>query len=284
MRLPEAVLLQQAAIDSLSNQQATVMVSVLSSRGSAPRRAGTVMLVSAQSTHGTIGGGHLEHEVIQTARRFLLGGGLSDGFKHIQEYALGASLGQCCGGAMQLSYEALNAQHVDVLTRPIEQFKTLYLFGAGHVAQALVPLLSPMPLRVVWADSRDVINLEQAPFPAYLPAHISTVVSDTLDAELSQAQQGDMTLIMTHSHALDERLVEAALKQNKLAYIGLIGSATKRRLFEQRLSQRGMDTQAFKRLVCPIGLSSAHNTSEQAQSKLPAVIAVQVAAQLSEYL
>lgn len=273
MNLPEASALLHAAERAIASNMPAVLVTVAATRGSAPRFAGAAMLITATTVTGTVGGGHLEHSAIELARGTAT-------LPLMVEYPLGAALGQCCGGAMTLSYEVLTAQHLPALSAAAQAFKTLFLFGAGHVAQALVPLLAALPLRIVWADSRDAINTHQAPFPAALPAHITTVISDTLEAELSAAKLGDMVLIMSHSHALDELLVQAALRQTQLAYIGLIGSATKRRLFEQRLAQRGFGDSDFQRLTCPIGVV----LDPTVQSKLPAVIALQVAAQLTGYL
>jgi xanthine dehydrogenase accessory factor len=271
--LPESIALLHAVEQTLSHGAAATLVSVVSTRGSAPRFAGAAMLVTAHSVTGTIGGGHLEHMAIDLARS-------GAALPQVVEYPLGAALGQCCGGAMTLCYEVLTVQHLSALQAAAQQVKTLFLFGAGHVAQALVPLLTTLPLRIVWADSRDAINTHQAPFPLDLPAHITTVISDTLEAELNAARAGDMALIMSHSHALDESLVQAALRQPQLAYIGLIGSATKRRLFEQRLSQRGFNEVDLQRLICPIGVA----VTATPHSKLPAVIALQVAAQLTAYI
>lgn len=262
-----------AAQQALAAHTPAVLVTVTATRGSAPRFAGAAMLVTQNEVTGTVGGGHFEHVAIELAR-------CAAALPLDIEYPLGAALGQCCGGAMTLRYETLSAQHVSDLQAATQHDKTLFLFGAGHVAQALVPLLVALPLRVVWADSREAINTHQAPFPDDLPAHITTVVSDTLEAELEAAQAGDLTLIMSHSHALDESLVQAALRLPQLAYIGLIGSATKKRLFEQRLSQRGVSDAALQRLVCPIGI----NIAITPHSKLPAVIALQVAAQITGFL
>jgi xanthine dehydrogenase accessory factor len=273
MHLSEDIALLTAARQAIAADIRTVIVTVIASRGSAPRVAGATMLVGAQTVTGTVGGGHLEFVAIERARQ------LSE-FPFEREYPLGAALGQCCGGAMTLRYEWLNAQHLLALQAAVAGYKTLFLLGAGHVAQALVPLLSALPLRIVWGDARDAINRHQAPFPVDLPAHITTVVSDSLDAELTAAQTGDLALIMSHSHALDETLVQAALRLPQLAYIGLIGSLTKRRLFEQRLAQRGFSETELLRLTCPIGVSSAITP----HSKLPAVIALHVAAQLTQYL
>ncbi len=281
MTVPESMALLVTARQALADQALATLVTVSATRGSAPRLAGAAMLVTPYAVTGTIGGGHLELQAIALARcRVAMSLENQRAMTQAIEYPLGAALGQCCGGAMTLRYEALQTQHLQRLQDQVSAYKTLYLFGAGHVAQSLVPLLAGLPLRVVWGDSRDTINTYQTPFPASLPAHISTVLSDTLEAELLAAQAGDMVLIMSHSHALDESLLQAALRLPQLAYIGLIGSATKRRLFEQRLAQRGFAPLQLQRFVCPIGVAS----QTTAHSKLPAVIAVQVAAQLTHYL
>jgi xanthine dehydrogenase accessory factor len=283
IKLPEPLALLHAAEQALAAGALAVLVCVAATRGSAPRFTGAAMLVTQTAVTGTVGGGHLEHVAITLARS---GAALPQAV----EYPLGAVLGQCCGGAMTLRYEALCAGHLSALRAACDTAKTLFLFGAGHVARALVPILAPLPLRIVWGDARDAVNTHQAPFPQALPPHISTVISDTLEAELCAARSGDLALMMTHSHALDERLVHAALRNPLLAYIGVIGSATKRRLFEQRLAQRGFSAADFERMTCPIGLVSANTSAPSAaherspHSKLPAVIAALVAAQLAQFL
>lgn len=242
------------------------------------------MLVTPESVVGTVGGGHLEYLAVAQARS---GGGSE---RWVKEYPLGAALGQCCGGAMTLSYEVLSAEHLTALQADCAALKTLFLFGAGHVACALIPIIAAMPLRVVWVDTRDVLNQLTPTFPAQLPSHITPVVTDTPEAELRQAQVGDLALIMTHSHALDAVLTQAALSTHGLAYIGLIGSATKRRLFEQRLIQRGFAQANLMRLTCPVGApisnaSQVLNASLSANKQyMPAMIAVQIAAQLAQYM
>ena len=287
--LPEAERLLSAAQLALKTNQPAVWVTVIASRGSAPRDAGTAFLVTTNSTCGTIGGGHLEWLAIQQARSMLanqtLLQPLLQTLLHEQAYSLGASLGQCCGGAMTLRYEPLNHNHVQALHTALQaEVKTLYLFGAGHVAQALVRHLTALPLKIMWVDTRDAMNGNTPVFPGDLPLdtmiQITTLITDTPEAELTAAPVGSLVLVMTHSHALDERLIECALKKaSYFSYIGLIGSTTKRRLFEQRLSQRGVSSAALAQLVCPIGQASSSS-----QRKQPEIIALGVAAQLCEYL
>ena len=141
------------------------------------------------------------------------------------------------------------------------------IFGAGHVGQALVHVLGTLPCRVSWVDTRDDL------FPDAIPANVTVEVTDTPEAVAAQAPPDTYFLIMTHDHALDQRLCEQLLKRDDVAYFGLIGSQTKRRKFEHRFQARGIAPERVARIVCPIGEPGI-------EGKQPAVIAVAVAAQL----
>ncbi|MDY0310469.1 MAG: xanthine dehydrogenase accessory protein XdhC [Castellaniella sp.] len=141
------------------------------------------------------------------------------------------------------------------------------IFGAGHVGQALVGILGTLPCRVTWVDARDDL------FPATVPANVQIEATDTPEAVIAEAPPGSCFLIMTHDHALDQRLCEQLLRRDDVAYFGLIGSQTKRRKFEHRFRARGIAPERIARIVCPIGEPGI-------EGKQPAVIAVAVAAQL----
>jgi len=147
----------------------------------------------------------------------------------------------------------------------------LMLFGAGHVGTAIVRALADLPCRVTWVDERDDL------FPAGLPhngaCEVIQEVTDTPEALAAQAPAGTCFLVMTHSHALDQRLAETILKRPSHDWFGLIGSDTKRTQFERRLLERGVARARLDAMVCPIGVPGIGG-------KLPAVIAVGVAAQL----
>lgn len=143
----------------------------------------------------------------------------------------------------------------------------LYLFGAGHVGRAVVRALEPLPFRVTWIDSR-----ENA-FPDGLPRHIVTVPSSAPPAEVDGAPKGAFFLVMTHSHPLDLDICARVLERNDFAYLGLIGSETKRARFASRLRAIGIPPQVLDRLACPIGIPGI-------AGKEPATIAASVAAQL----
>lgn len=143
----------------------------------------------------------------------------------------------------------------------------LVLFGAGHVGAAIVRALAPLPCRVSWVDERADL------FPAELPANVTVEVTDTPQALVDAAAPGTSFLVMTHSHALDLCLCHAILSRSSRDWFGLIGSGSKRRQFEARLRERGIDAARIGDMVCPIGLPGI-------AGKAPAVIAASVAAQL----
>ncbi|MDN5844304.1 MAG: xanthine dehydrogenase accessory protein XdhC, partial [Alcaligenaceae bacterium] len=143
----------------------------------------------------------------------------------------------------------------------------IVLFGAGHVGQALVHILGTLPCHVVWVDERE------GQFPDVVPANVQIEATDTPEALIDQAPPDSYFLIMTHDHALDQRLCEYLLRRDDVAYFGLIGSMTKRRKFEHRFQARGIPEERYRRIVCPIGEPGI-------MGKQPAVIAVSVAAQL----
>lgn len=143
----------------------------------------------------------------------------------------------------------------------------LVLFGAGHVGAAIVRALAPLPCRVTWVDERD----DQ--FPAEVPANVTIEATDTPEAVVAAAPSGASFLVMTHSHALDQRLAECILLRPDIGWFGLIGSRTKRMQFSRRLHARGISLARLADMVCPIGVPGI-------AGKQPAVIAASVAAQL----
>jgi xanthine dehydrogenase accessory factor len=153
---------------------------------------------------------------------------------------------------------------VDPVLAPRAQ---LLLFGAGHVGAAIVRALADLPCKVTWVDEREDM------FPASVPANVTVEATDIAEALVASAPPGATYLVMTHSHALDQRLTEAIMARAEVGWFGLIGSLTKRRQFEHRLRARGVDPARIDAMVCPIGVAGITN-------KAPAVIAASVCAQL----
>jgi xanthine dehydrogenase accessory factor len=265
--------LADPTFDTLAAWLATepaVLVSVGAAQGSVPREAGTWMAVFAHRLLGTVGGGHVEHEAIARARAALAGGALEP----VHRFALGPSLGQCCGGGMQLAFERVapaEAAAVVSKLRAEQEARRMpvALFGGGHVGRAIVHAIAPLPVRVHWIDSRDEI------FPEALPPHVVAEHSAPVEAAVRDIASGSRVLIMSFSHAEDLEIVAACLKRADLPFIGLIGSRSKWGTFRHRLEARGFGAEAIARVTCPIGVPGV-------VGKEPAVIAAAVAAQLMQ--
>jgi xanthine dehydrogenase accessory factor len=263
------------------------MVSVVGVEGSAPREVGARIAVTPLGFHGSIGGGTLEWHAIAKAQTLL---GKPTQHK-LSSHSLGPDLGQCCGGRVRLvtevfgvndlaaarEYASREAEGLFVITGRIldaeftEQFgdsnRRLYLFGAGHVGRALVLALAPLPFDVIWIDPRE------GAFPAVSPANVVMLHSGEPAAELGHALPDSFAVIMTHDHALDLEIVDAALRNPNIAFTGLIGSATKRARFERRLREAGVGDEKISAMACPIGIAGV-------KSKHPAAIAAAVTVQL----
>lgn len=262
----------------LSSGRTAWLVELAEVRGSAPRAAGTRMAVSVDAVAGTIGGGHLELEAIALARQALAAfsdpRAASRAAPFERRYALGPSLGQCCGGTVMLRFAPLDPAALERWPPAAPRF-SLQLHGAGHVGRAVVRLLETLPCEVDWIDERepefDVASAERGHRP--LPAHIHAICVDAPAAEVARLPAGGFVLAMTHSHDLDYAVTEAALRRPDAGFVGVIGSATKCARFVRRLRERGLPERDAARLACPIGI-------EGVAGKEPEVIAVAVVAQL----
>ena len=142
----------------------------------------------------------------------------------------------------------------------------LWIFGAGHVGQAIVQALSDLPFDITWVDSRPGV------LPTSLPANVRAL-SEPPSADLAEISKDAMYLVLTHDHALDYSLCHAVLQRNAFAWLGLIGSESKAASFRSRLRKDGIAPALIEKLVCPIGITGI-------ESKAPAAIAIAVAAQL----
>lgn len=319
-----------------------MLVTLLSVRGSAPREPGAKMLVDLENLTGSIGGGALEHECTKLACTELTREG-PDAFT--RTFPLGANLGQCCGGIVQVLFERVSAETPwirdlldcheertpavvataidaggnwtkqvvtagacrthgaeptgsgemmdaarrllesggpagrlrvpdgDGLTLPVllEPFgapaMSIALFGAGHVGSAVVAAMSGLDCEIRWIDTRRRV------FPPSVPVNVTTIETADPAREVAAMPRGACYVVMTHSHPLDYEICAAALTRGDFAYVGLIGSRSKRRRFENLMKKQGMAPSLLERLTCPIGVPGIGG-------KRPAEIAIAVAAEL----
>ena len=274
-------------------------------RGSTPREAGAAMIVTASSSHGTIGGGALERDAIERARACLETG--TDQLTHVP---LGPGLGQCCGGAVRLLTELWDKARLDAVTgtvvarplpgeglatpmsvarilaaargqgvRPDPQIlqgwfiepvdhatRPVWIYGAGHVGRAIATVLAPLP-------GFAVTLVDDAPdrFPDPMPAGVERVLARNPADAVAHAPSNATHLVLTYSHALDLELCHRILSRD-FAALGLIGSSTKRARFRKRLATLGHTPAQIDRMVCPIG--------DPRLGKHPHVIAIGLAAEM----
>ena len=243
-----------------------ILADITATRGSTPREVGAFMLVSKTGLWGTIGGGNLEFAAIDRARAMLAG----HETEQTMTFTLGADSGQCCGGVVEVRFTRLDAQGIEALRgRHAEQQglnPDVFVFGAGHVGRALAQALAPLPLRVIMVETRKD-ELED------LPHAIETRLVAMPESLVSDIRPGGAVIILTHDHALDFLIAAEALQHGDLAYVGMIGSKTKRGVFGHHLARQGLDPALIDRLVLPIGGSVVRD-------KRPEVIAALVAAEV----
>jgi len=241
-----------------------VLVTVIEVRGHAPRDAGAKMVVGIDRTWGSVGGGNLEATAVQRARDLLRSGVVVPETREsrLNEHAHNDHGRQCCGGVVRLLLEPLPA-------RP-----AVAVFGVGHVGYELARILSRLEVQLHLVDSRaaelDPLRLADVTDGAADVTVHKALVGETV---LERLPRGAHVVIMTHDHAEDFALCDAALRLPHLGSIGLIGSSAKWARFHRNLLDEGHDRAAVNRITCPIGLPGI-------TGKEPAVIAVGVAAAL----
>ncbi|WP_255769118.1 xanthine dehydrogenase accessory protein XdhC [Pseudarthrobacter sulfonivorans] len=245
-----------------------VLATVSEVRGHAPREAGAKMVVGADATWGSIGGGNLEATVVDRARDMMARGITAPENCEfaLNEHASTEHGRQCCGGKVR------------VLLEPFLSLPTVAIFGVGHVGYELGRILSRIPMTLYLVDSR-----EEQLAPARLAdvtsgvADVRSVHTPVPDSFLGDLPAGAHVFIMSHDHAEDFLLCHAALRRPDLASVGLIGSRAKWIRFRQKLAAEGFSEPEMDRIQCPIGLP-------EVQGKAPAVIAVSAAAGLLHHI
>lgn len=242
--------------------QGYVLITVVMSAGSAPREAGCKMLITDDQQFDTIGGGHLEFEATRHARELLA---KNEQSQTLVSYPLSSSLGQCCGGAVKILYEV----HVN-------HHQHIAVFGAGHVAQSLVPMLAQLPVQISWVDGRERF-FEDLPLHMVNLSNVKAIDNDDPCQVLEALPDNTWVVILTHNHQLDYDLVEAALKHPSIDFVGMIGSQTKAKRFRTKLAHRGFTPEQIAQLISPIGDTSI-------PGKRPVEVSVSVCAQLIKRL
>ncbi len=241
-----------------------VLVTLTDVRGHSPREAGAKLVVSADGTWGSVGGGNLEETAVARARAMLHEAARAPESQtfELNERAPVAYGVQCCGGT------------VTVLFEPLAVVPSVAVFGMGHVGLELARVLSRHDIELHLVDSRAAqLTADRLRVLDDAAARVHTHHSPVPELVLGEVPRGTHVLVMTHDHAEDIALCDAALRCGHLGSIGLIGSTAKWRRFEKRLLTEGHSPADLARITTPIGVPDIIG-------KAPATIAVSVAAHL----
>ena len=247
------------AAERLARGVFVAVATVLARRGSAPSTPGQKVLLSADGAClGTVGGGAIEREVLEALDRMVneaAGGGARPAHQ-VRTFKLGAELGMCCGGS------------VDVLLEPMVARVPCLVVGAGHVAAATAPLLARLGFAVTICDEREETLAARESL-----ADVTTFLGTWDEAGRAVPKDG-VVLVMTHDHALDQRAIEWALREG-FAFVGGVGSRAKAARTRDRLAAKGFADADLARVRMPIGLEIG--------ARLPEEIAVSIAAELVQW-
>ena len=295
------------ALAVIESGAAIVLVTVTATKGSSPRNQGTQMLVTENDIWQTIGGGALEFEVMARARKMLANDDNDAWQRQHFTIVLGPDMGQCCGGQMSLLLEKFTAKQAGDLAalsaasddktmllhplgsgQPLQRQAAakssdmaavflapimprqipLFIYGAGHVSRALIPRLDGLGFEIF------LVDIDASRFPDERGAGVQKLLATAPETIARRAPSGAVHLVMTHSHHLDEVICLQLLTHGNFAYLGLIGSKSKRARFTRRLAAAGVTPAMLDLLICPVGI-------DEIQGKSPARVALSIAAQLA---
>lgn len=303
----------QPALEALLHGEAVTLVHLVELKGSGPRDVGAQMLVTEAAIFGTIGGGEFERTATLRARELLhtggaeimrialgpelnqcCGGSVTIAFEPFvpadlawlkkvmraaeEPTAIVRTVEFDHAGRFRRDWAEGEGKGADFAASLVDggvtfrerinpQPQAFWLFGAGHVGRAVAYAIQPLGFAMTWIDGR------AAQFPEPSPPDVKCLALAMPEFAVDEAPPETVFAVMTHSHPLDEAICEAILRRDDFAYLGLIGSKTKRARFVKRLAEAGIPTEQLERLVCPIGLPFI-------ESKEPAAIAASFAADL----
>ncbi len=241
--------------DLIAGEKPVVSVTVVDTSGSAPQDRGAKMIVTAEGRqYGTVGGGKVEAKALAEAQKMLAGE--VDTATRFVQWNLSRDVGMTCGGIVRLYFESWNAARWDVV-----------VFGAGHVAQALVTLLSSLDCHITCIDPRDewLRRLPESP-------KVHAVHADDMRSLVNGIPENAFVVLMTMGHATDLPILTEILRSRTFPYLGVIGSHSKAIVLRRDLAAAGLPESAQNAFHCPVGLDIGSNH--------PFEIAISIVAQM----
>ncbi len=255
----DAASFYQKVVALESAGQAFVLIVLVEALGSTPQDMGAKMLVTSTGLHtGTVGGGRVEAQAIAVALELLASAGGDNSKPRFVSWTLKGDVGMTCGGAVKLYFEPHPARGA---------LWPIAIFGAGHVAQALLPVLIPLPCSITVYDTRPEWLTKLPNAPNVRVAHVTDLaaVVDTLPDDA-------FVLCVTQGHKTDRPILHRALATRNFPYLGCIGSEAKATVLRHELVFEGLSFERAMQFHCPAGLDFGTNH--------PHEIALSITAQL----
>lgn len=230
-----------------------VCVTLAGADGSVPQEIGAKMLVTHTGrVSGTVGGGRVEEAAIKHARELLA----EKGSTGLLEWNLQKDIGMTCGGVVRVLFEVYHPASWSIA-----------IFGAGHVSQALVRLLSDLNCRIAVYDTRQDL-LSSLPLGVNIQAHLIEPLEDAV----TDLAADSFVVVMTQGHRTDKPILERILKTRSFPYLGVIGSASKAAVLRRELRESGVSDELTRAFRCPLGLPLGKDTPQE--------IAISIAAEM----
>ena len=266
------------ARDLIEQGEDFVIAKVVDTSGSTPRKKGAVLMMKKDGvTIGTVGGGLLEAETEKLCRKTFE----TKEKSHVYEFTLDekqkGALDMGCGGDATVQIDYIDAENPGNFVKEFKLASTAYIFGGGHVAYALEPVLRHVDFRTVVIDDR-----EEYANPERYPHADRTIAVENFDNAFDDIETDDDSyiIIVTRGHRGDLQVLREALKRD-FAYLGMIGSRRKNELLFDTLRREGVPESKLAEAHAPIGLKIGSETPEEIAVSIVAEI-IQVRSQLDK--
>ena len=238
----------------IKTEKDIALIELTTVKGSSPREVGAWMLVSPQRCLNTIGGGVLEFSMVAEAKKMMEDRSMD---KLSFKSNLNPKFDQCCGGVVSCQISTVTKSTMKMLEKRIKneisKYKSLYLFGAGHVGKSVIKLGLNLPLKITVTDSRlDLVKGLQNQFRDCVDT-IKFNVDAIPERIIKSSPENSAYLVMTHSHATDFSLIEEILSLKKIGYVGMIGSKSKKISLQKYLKRKNISDNTADLVKCPIG-------------------------------
>ena len=238
----------------IKTEKDIALIELITVKGSSPREVGAWMLVSPQKCLNTIGGGVLEFSMIAEAKKMMEDRSVD---KLSFKSNLNPEFDQCCGGVVSCQISTVTKSTMKMIEKRIKneisKYKSLYLFGAGHVGKSVIKLGLNLPLKITVTDSRlDLVKGLQNQFRDCVDT-IKFNVDAIPERIIKSSPENSAYLVMTHSHATDFSLIEEILSLKKIGYVGMIGSKSKKISLQKYLKRKNISDNIADLVKCPIG-------------------------------